>query len=77
MRIVLRLAFCLLALAPLILLQGRPDLTPGWLTRDAAGVPAVIWMAILWYAMFAVAIWIPVGAGEGQGIDTAVKEDRT
>ncbi len=38
----LRIAFAVLALSPLILMQGRPDLAPAWLDDEAAGVPVVV-----------------------------------
>jgi hypothetical protein len=60
MRIGLRLLFAVTAISPLILLQGRPDLAPGWLYENTAGVPTVIWLAILWFAMFVAAAWVPV-----------------
>lgn len=54
-----RLLFALVALAPLVLLQGRPELAPDWLYADVAGIPAVVLLAILWFAMFVIAVWIP------------------
>lgn len=60
MRVILRLVFAVVALLPLILMQGRPDLAPQWLYDDAAGVPLVVWLAIFWFALFVVASWIPV-----------------
>jgi|GEM_PF-2735348 hypothetical protein len=65
MRVGLRIAFAIIAVGPLIFLQGRPDLAPAWLSDDVANVPAVVWLAMLWFAMFIVAAWIPVqGADE-------------
>lgn len=64
MRVWLRIVFAIVAISPLILMQGRPDLAPAWLYADAANVPVVVWLAIFWFALFVVATWVPVGGGE-------------
>lgn len=63
-----RIAFAVIAVLPLILAQGRPDLVPDWIYEDHAGVPLVVWLAMAWFAMFVVATWIPLaddGAAAG------------
>lgn len=63
MRIGRRIAFAVAGLAPMILLQGRPDLAPRWMVQDFAGVPGVIWAAILWFGLFIGASLLPTGDG--------------
>lgn len=58
-----RILFAVVAICPLILMQGRPDLAPAWLYEDVAGLPTVVWLAIGWFALFVGATWLPVGAG--------------
>jgi hypothetical protein len=66
MRIILRIIFAVVALSPLIILQGRPDLAPAWLEQDVAGVPAVILLAAAWFALFVMACWVPVRGSDGR-----------
>lgn len=54
-----RIAFILAALTPLVLLQGKPELTPTWFQDEVAGIPIVIWVAIGWFALMVVASWLP------------------
>lgn len=56
-----RIAFAIAAIAPLVLLQGAPDLAPRWFGDELGGVPVVILLAILWFALLIVASWVPVG----------------
>lgn len=56
-----RIAFAIAAIAPLVLLQGAPDLAPHWFGDELGGVPVVILLAILWFALLIVASWVPVG----------------
>lgn len=62
MQIIRRIVFAIVAICPLILMQGRPDLAPAWLYDDTGGLPAVIWLAIGWFALFVGATWLPVDA---------------
>ena len=56
-----RIIFAVAAIAPLVLLQGVPDLAPLWFRSELAGVPVVIWLAILWFALLVAASWVPLG----------------
>lgn len=56
-----RITFAVAAITPLVLLQGAPDIAPGWFGDELGGVPVVIWLAILWFALLIVASWIPLG----------------
>jgi len=64
MRLVLKLAFVVLVVAPMIVLQGAPDLAPAWLWSEAGGVPVVIWAAMAWFALLIIATWLPEGDRE-------------
>lgn len=55
-----RIAFAVIAVLPLVLAQGRPDLVPAWIYEDCGGVPLVVWLAMGWFAMFVVATWVPL-----------------
>jgi len=59
-----RITFAVVAICPLILMQGRPDLVPAWLYEDAAGLPVVVWLSIGWFAMFVAANWAPLASGD-------------
>ncbi|ALR19442.1 hypothetical protein ATN00_03080 [Sphingobium baderi] len=65
MRIGRRIAFAVAALAPMVLLQGAPQLTPQWFDHDLAGVPVVVWLAICWFALMVAASWVPLGEDDG------------
>lgn len=56
-----RIVFVVAMIAPLVLLQGAPDLAPRWFGDELAGVPVIIWLAILWFALLVFASWIPFG----------------
>ena len=56
-----RIAFAVAAISPLVLLQAAPEHAPGWLGNDLAGVPVVIWLAALWFALLVIASWVPLG----------------
>jgi hypothetical protein len=59
-QVMLRIVFALAAISPLALLQARPHLAPPWFDKNVAGVPAVVWLAAAWFALFVLACWIPV-----------------
>ena len=59
-----RIAFVIVALAPLVLLQGMPSVAPAWFHDRLAGVPVVAWLAIAWFALMVVASWLPQNGGE-------------
>jgi len=61
MRAGLRIAFAAAAIAPMVLLQGAPELTPRWFGDELAGVPVVVWLAIGWFALLVAASWVPLG----------------
>src|SRR3546814_6791844 len=58
-----RVIFILIFLAPMILLQGMPQLTPEWLHDEVAGVPVIVIAAALWFAIFIAAAWVPARGG--------------
>lgn len=63
MRVWARLLFAVLFAAPMILLQGLPELAPAWFDNDVAGLPAVVWLTMLWFAIPVAAIWMPIDDG--------------
>jgi hypothetical protein len=59
-----RLIFVLLIIMPMVVLQGKPELTPEWFFDNIAGVPVVAWLAALWFAVLIGASWLPVSSKE-------------
>lgn len=54
----LRVLLVIVLLAPLVLLQGLPVLTPAWLQQDLAGVPLTACAVGLWFVLMMLLAWL-------------------